>query len=103
MCVVGSVRLQLLWMTLRGHISCKQSEESDVCEVRVSEPSELHHPGAPCWWQCAEYSQGVFYHLDIYFSSQLLSILLFTLDKRPMELLDISYHPFHLCFLWAIF
>lgn len=58
MCVVGSVRLQLLWMTLRGHISCKQSEESDVCEVRVSEPSELHHPGAPCWWQCAEYSQG---------------------------------------------
>lgn len=28
-------------------------------------------------------AKDVFYHLDVYFSSQLLSVLLFTLDKRP--------------------
>ncbi|EQB78926.1 hypothetical protein CB1_001609001 [Camelus ferus] len=41
-------------------------------------------------------AKDVFYHLDIYFSSQLLSILLLTLDKKPGELLDMFHHPLHL-------
>lgn len=56
--VVGSVRQKLVWMPLKGYISCKQPEAPDVCEVRVSEPPKLHHPGAQCWLLCAEHSQG---------------------------------------------
>ena len=103
-CIVGSIRLKLLRMTLRGHISCNQSEESDVCEVRVSEPSRVAPSWSSmlvtmCWVQPRMYS-------TIWMSISAANCWAYCYSpwiRGLVELLDISYHPFYLWFLWAIF
>lgn len=95
MCIVGSIRPKLLWMPLKSTSAANNqkylmSVKSEFQSHQSCTIQELH---AGC--SVLSTAKDVFYHLDIYFSSQLPSILL-CLDKRPVELLDIIHHPFHL-------